>query len=222
MKRAVCLVSGGMDSYVAARIAQEAGYGLFLLTFNYSQKNARETECANKISEKLGAKEHRIIRLDLSWMPSSLTSEDMEIPRRQDPGIPSTYVPARNTIFISIALGYAEALNACAIYTGVNAVDFSGYPDCRPEYLERFQRLIDVATRETLSGGRIKLEAPLLNLSKSGIIEKGASLGVDFSCTWSCYVGGERPCGDCASCRLRSAGFRDAGIADPCSGQDWK
>lgn len=215
MKKAVCLMSGGMDSYVAASVAKEEGFRLFCMTVNYSQKNIMEVDCAKKIAERLCAREHRIIGIDLSWMQSALTSKDINIPGRFCAGIPSTYVPARNTIFISLALGYAETVDASAIYTGINSVDFSGYPDCRPEYAERFQRLIDIATKKTSEGGKIKLAAPLLKLSKAGIIKRGVSLGVDFSITRSCYDSEARPCGRCPSCLLRISGFKEAGISDP-------
>jgi len=216
MKRAVCLISGGMDSFVSAAIARHEGYGIFALTVDYRQKNSRELASAREISAFLKAEKHFVVDIDLSWTASALTDKLMDIPDGiSDAGIPLTYVPARNTLFISLAMAVAETVDAGAIYIGVNAVDFSGYPDCRPEYIKRFQSLIDVATKKTSGGGTMKLEAPLINMSKQEIVKKGIETGVDFSITWSCYRSGKSPCGRCPSCIIRKKGFMEAGIKDP-------
>lgn len=216
MKKAVCLISGGIDSFVAAAAAKKNGSKIFALTADYRQKNSREIAFARKIADFLNAAKHVIVDIDLSWAASSLTDKNMPIPEgKTKTGIPSTYVPARNTIFIGLALALAETVKAESIYIGVNAVDFSGYPDCRPEYIKRFQSLIDVAVKQTATGGKIKLEAPLINKSKAEIIKEGLKLGVDFSLSWSCYRGGKKPCGKCPSCIIRQKGFREAGVKDP-------
>lgn len=212
---AVCLISGGMDSCVAAAMARADGYGIRALSFDYGQKNRRETDSARAVARALGARDHRVLPVDLSWTSSSLVREDMEIPESVPDGIPSTYVPARNTVFIALALSYAETLDAGAIYIGVNAVDYSGYPDCRPAYVDRWRDLIACAVKKTVEGGTIRLETPLLSMTKGGIVAKGRELGVDFALTWSCYRGGRRPCGRCPSCILRAKGFAEAGIKDP-------
>jgi len=215
MRKAVCLISGGIDSFVASAIAKQKGYKIHCLTIDYSQKNKKEILSAKKVADYLKPEQHLILKIDLSWAKSALTDKKIKIPQSSVSGIPSTYVPARNTIFISLALSYAESVDADAIFTGVNAVDFSGYPDCRPEYIKRFQKLIDIATKKTVEGRKIKLQTPLLYLSKAQIIKKGISLGLDFSLTWSCYKNGKNPCGKCPSCRLRKKGFEEAGIPDP-------
>ncbi len=216
MKKVVCLISGGMDSFVASAVANNRGHKIYALTVSYGQKNSKEISAAKKIGIYLGVKQHTVVDIDLSWVDSSLTRKDIDIPTQTSgTEIPSTYVPARNTIFISIAMALAETVDAESIYIGVNAVDFSGYPDCRPEYIKRFQALIDVATKKTLGGARITLETPLINMSKSEIIKQGIKLGVDFSITWSCYRNREKPCGTCPSCILRNKGFRQAGMNDP-------
>jgi len=213
--KAVCLISGGMDSFVSAAIAKNKRYEIFALTFDYSQKNKKEILCAKKIAKFLEVKKHLILKIDLSWTKSALTNKKIKVPDKIVSGIPSTYVPGRNTIFISIALSYAETIDADAIFTGVNAVDFSGYPDCRPKYIKQFQQLINIATKKTVEGEKIKLKTPLLHLPKSEIIKKGAALGIDFSLTWSCYNNRKNPCGKCPSCLLRAKGFKKAGIPDP-------
>jgi len=202
MKKAVCLVSGGIDSFLTAKIAKDNGYEIYLLTFDYGQKARKEIECAKKIAKFLNAKEHIILKINLSFLKSALTRKKIKIPERKVRGIPSTYVPARNTIFISIALGYAETIDADAIFIGVNSIDFSGYPDCRPVYIRKFQKLIDVATKKTAEGKKIKLIAPVLNFSKEEIIKKAIALGLDLSITWSCYKNGKKMCGKCPSCRI--------------------
>ncbi len=216
MKKAVCLISGGMDSFVSAAIAGKKGYRICALTIDYGQRNRREISSAKRIAEFLKVESHTILDIDLSWAKSALTDTRIGIPRKTRAGeIPATYVPARNTIFISLALALAETSDAGAIFTGVNSVDFSGYPDCRPEYINRFRKLINVATKKTSGGQLIKLETPLLRMSKEQIIRKGLSLGVDFSLTWSCYRSGKKPCGRCPSCILRAKGFSSARIKDP-------
>ncbi len=208
MKKAVCLISGGMDSFVSAAIAKSRGYEIYALTVNYGQKNKREILSAIKIAKLLKAERHIVTKADLSWTKSALTDAKIKIPSKIRRGkIPPTYVPARNTIFISLALAFAETVDAEAIFIGVNAVDFSGYPDCRPEYIKRYRNLIKAATKKTSEGGSIKLQAPLLRLSKEKIIKKGLSLGLDFSITWSCYKSGVQPCGKCPSCIIRAKGF---------------
>jgi len=214
VNRAICLLSGGLDSFVAAGIAR-GRYRISALTVAYGQRHRREVESARSIAAFLGAEEHRIVELDLSWLAGALTDPTIGIPRRAAEGIPPTYVPARNTIFISLALAYAETTAADAVVLGINSVDYSGYPDCRPEYLEAFQRLVSLALKKTVEGGEILLYAPLLHLSKAEIVREGVRLGLDLSLSWSCYEGGDRPCGRCPSCRIRAEGFREAGIADP-------
>ncbi|MBN1445767.1 MAG: 7-cyano-7-deazaguanine synthase QueC [Candidatus Omnitrophica bacterium] len=215
VKKAVCLISGGMDSFVSAAIAKHKGYKIYALTVNYGQKNKKEISSAVKIAEFLKVERHLITKAALSWTKSALTDAKIKIPREIRKGeIPLTYVPARNTIFISIALALAETVDAGAIFIGVNAVDFSGYPDCRPEYIRRFQRLINSATKKTCGGGSIRLQAPLLRMSKEEIVKKGLSLGLDFSITWSCYKSGKKPCGQCPSCIIRAKGFSAAQTPD--------
>ena len=214
-KRAVCLISGGMDSFVSAAIAKKEGYKIFCLTVNYNQKARKEIEASKKIAKFLKCEKHLILNFDFSWVKSALTKRKIKIPEKTKNKIPPTYVPARNTILLSIALAYAETIDAEVIFIGVNSVDYSGYPDCRPIFIKNFQKLVDVATKKTVEGGKIKIEAPLLYLSKSEIVKKGIELGLDFSITWSCYRNTKKPCGKCDSCRLREIGFREAGIPDP-------
>ncbi len=215
--KAVCLISGGMDSFVTAAIAREEGYHIYALSFDYGQKNHRELASAKRIAKSLQVVRHLIAPVDLSWTHSALTDPAVAIPHRLpgQHGIPSTYVPARNTIFISYGLAFAETVDAEAIFIGVNAIDYSGYPDCRPEYIAQFRRLIKLAVKKTVEGGRIELKTPLLHLTKAEIVKKGLVLGLDFSLSWSCYRGGKKPCGQCPSCILRERGFHDAGLKDP-------
>jgi 7-cyano-7-deazaguanine synthase len=215
MKKAVCLISGGMDSYVSAAVAKKKNYKIYALTVNYGQKNKKELRYAKKIAGLLPAEKHFITNLDLSWAKSALTDEKIKIPSTPQKNIPDTYVPARNTIFLSISLALAESIDAEAVFIGINSVDFSGYPDCRPVYIKRFQKLVEVATKKTSQGEKIKIIAPLLHFSKAEIIKKGMDLKLDFSHTWSCYKSGKYPCGKCPSCRLRKEGFKKAGIKDP-------
>jgi 7-cyano-7-deazaguanine synthase len=218
VRRAVVLLSGGLDSATTLAMARADGMECFALTVRYGQRHAHEVDCAVRVAEALGAARHQVLDLDLAAFGGSSLLGEGEIPRSPQPGvIPSTYVPARNTIFLSLALGWAEVLGAEAIYLGVNAIDYSGYPDCRPEYLDAFVRLASLATRRGVEGNPIEVRAPLVRMSKGDIVARGRSLGVDFSLTSSCYDPGPggTPCGSCDSCRLRAQGFKDAGIDDP-------
>ncbi|ODS41818.1 MAG: 7-cyano-7-deazaguanine synthase QueC [Candidatus Altiarchaeales archaeon IMC4] len=217
--KAVCLISGGIDSAVTAAIAKSRGFAVHALTFDYGQRHKKEIECAKSIAKWLGAN-HKIIRIDLAQLGGSALTSDIEIETGKTPDeiksspIPATYVPARNTIFLSFALAYAETIGADVVFIGANAVDYSGYPDCRPEYIEAFQRMADLATKRAVEGAPIKIEAPILNLDKAQIIKKGKEMGVPFEKTWSCYKGGKKACGVCASCVLRLDGFKRAGVGD--------
>ena len=220
MSRAVVLLSGGLDSYTAAAAARRDGLELFALTFRYGQRHAVELQAAGRVAAALGVSRHLVMDLDLSAIGgSALTSAEADIPKGGvDTGsIPATYVPARNTIFLAVALGWAEALGASHIVIGVNAVDYSGYPDCRPEFIRAFEALARLATRAGVGGHPMTIRAPLLHLSKAEIIRHGVSLGLDYGLTRSCYDPGPdgAPCGRCDSCRLRAAGFAAAGVVDP-------
>lgn len=217
VKKAVVLVSGGLDSTTVLAIARAQGYRCYALSFNYGQKHRAELLAAKRIAAAMGAEAHKEIALDLSTIGgSALTDENIAVPEDSPAGIPVTYVPARNTVFLSVALGWAEVLDAEAIFVGVNAVDYSGYPDCRPEYIAAFQTMANLATRRGVEGGALTIEAPLINLSKAEIIRKGLSLGVDYSLTVSCYQADAdgRACGRCDSCRLRRQGFAAASVPD--------
>ncbi len=218
VRRAVVLLSGGLDSATSLAVARESGFLCYALTFDYGQRSRAETRAAAAQARAQGVTEHRVLPLPLGeFGGSALTDTGITVPMEETRGIPSTYVPARNTVFLAYALAWAEVLEAGAIFIGVNALDYSGYPDCRPEYVAAFQRLIHLATRTGVEGGRISLETPLLHLSKSEIIQTGAGLGVDFAKTVSCYqadIDG-RACGRCDSCRLRREGFAAAGLVDP-------
>jgi 7-cyano-7-deazaguanine synthase len=221
---AVVLLSGGLDSYTAAAIAKADGFRLHALTMRYGQRHAAELAAARRVAAALGVERHIELDVDLSvFGGSSLTSgEPVPKDRPIDPGeIPSTYVPARNTVFLSLALAWAEVLLAHDIYIGVNALDYSGYPDCRPEFIAAFERLASVATAEGVHGGRFTIHAPLQTLTKADIIRRGLSLGLDYGLTHSCYdpAPDGRACGRCDSCTLRAAGFSQAGIADPALGR---
>ncbi len=216
--KAVVLLSGGLDSATVLAIARDRGYQCYALSLDYGQRHRAELEAAQRVAVALGAVEHKTIPLDLTQIGgSALTDTAIEVPRTAAPGIPVTYVPARNTIFLSIALGWAEVLGAWDLFIGVNAVDYSGYPDCRPEYIEAFQRLCQLATRAGVEGGSFRVNAPLIEMSKADIIQTGLKLGVDYALTLSCYAADEagRACGECDSCRLRARGFAQAGVADP-------
>jgi 7-cyano-7-deazaguanine synthase len=218
--KAVVLLSGGLDSYTAAAVARRDGYELFALTIRYGQVHEIEIVSARTIAGSLGVSRHIELDVDLAAFGGSALVGNGAIPTGRDldaPGIPSTYVPARNTIFLSLALAYAEVTNSEAIVIGVNALDYSGYPDCRPEYLDAFVRLATLATRRGVEGAPFRILAPLLRLSKGEIIRLGAELGLDYGLTHSCYspTTGGRPCGACDSCRLRARGFTEAGLEDP-------
>jgi 7-cyano-7-deazaguanine synthase len=213
-------LSGGLDSYTAAAMVRAAGYELFALTVRYGQVHAREVAAARDVARALGVVEHVDLEVNLAAFGGSALVGDGAIPKDRPldaQGIPSTYVPARNTIFLSLALGWAEVVGARAVVIGVNALDYSGYPDCRPEYLAAFENLARLATRAGVEGGQLRVLAPLLHLSKREIIEQGLALGLDYGLTHSCYdpAADGTPCGRCDSCRLRAKGFHDAGAADP-------
>jgi 7-cyano-7-deazaguanine synthase len=214
------LLSGGLDSYTAAAIARAQRFALFALTIHYGQRHAREVEAARAVARALGAERHLELEVDLRAIGGSSLTSDAAVPRERDlesAEIPSTYVPARNTIFLSLALGWAEVLEARDIVIGVNALDYSGYPDCRPEFISAFERLANLATKAGVEGARFRIHTPLLTLGKADIIRRGLELGLDYGLTHSCYDPSPegRPCGACDSCVLRAKGFREAGVADP-------
>jgi 7-cyano-7-deazaguanine synthase len=212
-------LSGGLDSYTAAAIAKSEGYSLLALTIRYGQRHAREIEAARAVAQAIGVDRHLELDLDLRAIGGSALTTDAAVPRDRDlaaGGIPSTYVPARNTIFLSLALGWAEAAGATHIVMGVNALDYSGYPDCRPEFIAAFESVANLATRAGVEGGRFRIHTPLIAMTKGDIIRRGVALGLDYGITHSCYdpVAG-RPCGRCDSCVLRARGFSEAGLPDP-------
>ena len=215
---AVVLVSGGLDSATVLAIARHQGWRCHALSIDYGQRHRSELDAAARVAAALGAHEHRVARVDLGLFGgSALTDPAIAVPTQPAGGIPVTYVPARNTIFLALALAYAEVREADAIFTGANAVDYSGYPDCRPEFMQAFERLANLATKRAVEGAPIRVESPIIAWSKSRIVQEGAALGVDYSLTVSCYnADGEgRACARCDSCRLRRAGFIDAGMPDP-------
>ncbi len=222
-KRAVVLLSGGIDPATTLALAIREGFETHALSFDYGQRHRIELEAARRVAEQLGAAEQLVMKIDLRALGGSALTGDIDVPKGRDPArmaaeIPVTYVPARNTVFLSFALGWCEVLKAEDVFIGVNAVDYSGYPDCRPEFLEAFERLAQLATREGVEGrARYRIHAPLLRMSKAGIIRAGIDAGVDYSLTLSCYdpTTDGLACGGCDSCLLRRRGFRDAGIADP-------
>jgi 7-cyano-7-deazaguanine synthase len=218
MKKAVVLLSGGLDSATVLAVARRDGYACHVLSLAYGQRHVVELKAAERVALSLGAKEHKTLTLDLSAIGgSALTDRDIAVPDKPGQGIPVTYVPARNTVFLAIALGWAEVLKAGDIFIGVNAVDYSGYPDCRPEFIAAFERVAKLGTRAGVEGGGFRLQAPLMQLSKADIIRLGIGLGVDYGLTVSCYTADEvgQACGVCDSCRLRRQGFQEAGVPDP-------
>jgi 7-cyano-7-deazaguanine synthase len=220
MADAVVLLSGGLDSYTAAAIARADGFRLFALTLRYGQRHAQELQAARAVAAALGVERHVELDVDLRAFGGSSLTTDAPVPKDRPldaGGIPSTYVPARNTVFLALALAWAEALGAADIFIGVNALDYSGYPDCRPEFIDAFERLASLGTAQGVGGTRMRIHAPLQYLGKTEIIRRGAALGLDYGLTHSCYDPGPagRPCGRCDSCTLRAAGFAAAGIADP-------
>jgi 7-cyano-7-deazaguanine synthase len=221
-RKAVVLVSGGMDSAVVIAIAREQGYQVHALSVAYGQRHDSELEAAQRVSRMLGAAEHKVVQVDLRSIGGSALTADIDVPMDDeahdgDGHIPVTYVPARNTIMLSIALGWAEVLGSSDIWCGVNAVDYSGYPDCRPAFVEAFERLANLATVAGVEGAGLRIHAPLMAMSKADIAREGTRLGVDFAQTVSCYQADAqgRACGHCDACRLRAQGFREAGLADP-------
>ncbi len=216
--RAVVLVSGGLDSATCLAIAKQQGYSCYALSFDYGQRHHSELDAAKRVANSLDTEEWKIVHLDLREIGgSALTDTSIDVPTALSDGIPVTYVPARNTVFLSLALGWAEVLGAHDIFIGVNAVDYSGYPDCRPAFIEAFEKVANLATKEGVEGQPFHIRTPLIDLTKAEIIEQGLTLGVDFSETVSCYVASDAglACGECDSCRLRAAGFVAAGVADP-------
>lgn len=220
MKRAVVLLSGGLDSATSLALSRHDGFEAYALSFDYGQRHKVELNGARRVAESLGALEHRISKIDLRIFGASSLTDDIAVPKNRDPAaseIPITYVPARNTIFLSYALAWCEVLGAADIFIGANAIDYSGYPDCRPEFIAAFERLASVATKAGVEGARFRIHAPLNSMSKADIIRKGLELGVDFSLTHSCYdpAPDDLACGTCDSCRIRLEGFRAAGLVDP-------
>ncbi len=217
-KKAVILVSGGLDSTTVLAIAKAQGYECYTISFDYGQRHRAELEAAERIAKTMGVAQHKVVKLDLrSIGGSALTDEAIDVPENDPGGIPVTYVPARNTVFLSIALGWAEVLGAEAMCIGVNAVDYSGYPDCRAEYIEAFQAMANLATKSGVEGRPLHIQTPLIDLTKAQIIHKGLALGVDYGLTVSCYQANDagEACGRCDSCRLRKNGFDDANVPDP-------
>ncbi len=222
MKHAVVLLSGGLDSATTLAIARSQGYETYALSFDYGQRHRQELDAARKIAKSLAAKEHRIIKIDNQIFAGSALINDVDVPKSRSEeeigrGIPSTYVPARNTIFLAHALAWTETIPAGHIFIGANAIDYSGYPDCRPEFIALFETLANVGTKAGAEGARIQIHAPLIKLSKAEIIRKAVELNVDLSLTHSCYdpTPDGRACGECDSCQLRLKGFREAGVTDP-------
>jgi 7-cyano-7-deazaguanine synthase len=224
-RRAICLLSGGLDSATCLAIAREAGYECYCLSFDYGQRHRIELAAARRVAQQLGAKEHRVAKIDLRVFGGSALTDDIAVPKdrgagEMSDGIPVTYVPARNTIFLSFALAYAEVAAAADIFIGVNAIDYSGYPDCRPEFIEAFERMANLATRAGVEGAmRVSIRTPLIRMSKAEIVRKAVALGVDLALTHSCYEPDTegRACGRCDSCLLRRKGFEEAGERDPAS-----
>lgn len=221
-KNAVVLLSGGLDSATALACAQSQDFDCYALSFEYGQRHKAELKAAMQVAESQGVIDHKVISLDLgAFGGSALTDNRIDVPTSFSEGIPVTYVPARNTVFLSLALAWAEVLESDDIFIGVNAVDYSGYPDCRPEYIKSYETMANLATKRGVEGHKLVIHAPLIDLTKSEIIQMGMTMGVDYSLTVSCYSADSqgRACGKCDSCRLRSKGFADAGVADPTSYQ---
>ncbi len=216
-RKAVVLLSGGMDSAVVVAIAREMGFAVHALSILYGQRHSVELAAARRVAADLGVAEHKVLNLDLRAIGGSALTADIAVPESPSEGIPVTYVPARNTVFLSLALGYAEVIGADDLFVGVNAVDYSGYPDCRPAFVEAFERLANVATRAGVEGHTLRVHAPLMDLGKDAIVLEGLRLGVDFAQTVSCYQADEAglACGRCDACRLRAQGFAEAGVVDP-------
>jgi 7-cyano-7-deazaguanine synthase len=222
-KKAVILLSGGLDSATTLAYAQSEGYDCYALSFEYGQRHSAELNAAQRVAETMSVHEHRVLHLDLGVLGgSALTDRSIEVPTSPSVGIPVTYVPARNTIFLSFALAWAEILQADDIFIGVNAVDYSGYPDCRPDYIKAYEIMANLATKVGVEGHRMTIHTPLIDLSKAEIIKLGLASGVDYGLTVSCYAADDqgKACGQCDSCRIRAAGFADAGIKDPTIYQD--
>lgn len=218
MKKAVILLSGGLDSATCVALAKSQGFDVVALSFDYGQRHNAELAAAQRVAAAFGVKDHRVLRLDLGTIGgSALTDTSIAVPTEESTGIPVTYVPARNTVFLSFALGLAEVVQADDIFIGVNAVDYSGYPDCRPEFIAAFENVANLATKAGVEGHRMHIHTPLIALTKAEIIQTGIKLGVDYGLTVSCYQADMdgRACGVCDSCRLRRKGFADAGLADP-------
>lgn len=217
-RKAVVLLSGGLDSATVLAIASAEGYACHTLSFDYGQRTRAELLAAQQLSRQMGAVVHKVVRLDMGTIGgSALTDMEIDVPEEQSEGIPITYVPARNTVFLALALGWAEVLEANDIFIGVNAVDYSGYPDCRPEFINAFETLANLATRAGVEGNTMNIRTPLMELSKADIVRRGLALGLDYGLTVSCYQADSqgRACGRCDSCQLRRQGFTDAGVADP-------
>lgn len=220
-RHAVVLLSGGLDSTTCAYVARSQGYVIHALSFDYGQRLRRELDAARAVATAVGAVDHRILKLDLSsWGGSALTDTSIDVPTgrtvsEMDASIPVTYVPGRNTVFLSCGLSLAEATGSEAIFIGVNAYDYSGYPDCRPEFIQAFQEVARLGTKAGVEGKAVRIEAPLLALDKAGIVRLGMSVGADYAPTWSCYAGEAEACGACDACLLRAKGFAEAGLADP-------
>ena len=220
-KKAVILLSGGLDSTTCLAIAKEQEYDLYALTVNYGQRHAFELEAAKKVAQTIDVKKHSIVNIDLAQFGGSALTDDIDVPKDRDESdmtdIPVTYVPARNTVFLSMALAWAETLGTTDIFIGVNALDYSGYPDCRPEFIESFERTANLATKAGVGGNQFKIHTPLIHLTKAEIIRKGIELGVDYGMTTSCYDPQENggPCGRCDACTLRLKGFKEDGLEDP-------
>jgi 7-cyano-7-deazaguanine synthase len=222
MKHAIGLLSGGIDSTTTVAIAIAQGYATYVLSFDYGQRHSLELEAARRVAKSLGVKEHRAVKIDNRIFGGSALTDDVDVPKGRSEkeiaaGVPITYVPARNTVFLSYALAWAEVLGASDIFIGINALDYSGYPDCRPEFITAFENLANLATKSGVEGQRFRIHAPLISLSKAEIIRRGTELGIDFSLTHSCYdpATDGRACGRCDSCHIRLKGFSEAGLQDP-------